>query len=132
MRVLEIQPMFNNIVTTADEYKKVQYVPGTDIIDPKSTIKSMKEYQKVLFVGSGVQKIKVGDIVCINPNRFAKREYKQGSLQEAAAEHNMVIKYVFDFVTIDGKQCLFLQDRDIDFIVTKYEADENDDDVCFE
>ena len=38
----------------------------------------------------------------------------------------MVINYVFDFVEVDGKRLLFIQDRDIDFIVTKYEEDEND------
>lgn len=128
MKVLEIQPMFNNIVTTADEYKSVQYIAGTDIIDPKSTRTSLKEYQKVLFVGPNIKSVKPGDIVCINPTRFARREYKEGGLQEAAAQHNMVINYVFDFVEVDGKRLLFIQDRDIDFIVTKYEEDENDKD----
>ena len=130
MKVLELQPMFNNIVTTADEYKSVQYIAGTDIIDPKSTKSSLKEYQKVLFVGPHQTNVKPGDIVCINPSRFARKEYRSGSPQEAVAEHNMVINYVFDFVEVDGKKCLFIQDRDIDFIVTKWEPENNDD--CYE
>lgn len=53
-------------------------------------------------------------------------KYKKGSTQEAAAEHNMVVNYVFDFVEVNGKRLLFIRNQDIDFIVTKYEPDEND------
>lgn len=126
MRVLEVQPTFDHVVTTADEYKEVQYFAGTDIIDPNSTKTSLKEYQKVLFTSPTNTVVKPGDIVCINPTRFARKEYKQGSINEAAAEHNMVINYVFDFVEVDGKRLLFIRNQDIDFIVTKYEPDEND------
>ena len=64
--------------------------------------------------------------MCINPSRFAQMKYKKGSTQEAAAEHNMVVNYVFDFVEVNGKRLLFIRNQDIDFIVTKYEPDEND------
>ena len=38
----------------------------------------------------------------------------------------MIVNYVFDFVEVDGKRLLFVRNQDIDFIVTKYEPDEND------
>ena len=126
MKVLEIQPTFDHVVTTADEYKEVQYFAGTDIIDPNSTKSSLKEYQTVLFTSPTNTVVKPGDVVCINPSRFAQMKYKKGSTQEAAAEHNMVVNYVFGFVEVNGKRLLFIRNQDIDFIVTKFEKDEND------
>ena len=32
-----------------------------------------------------------------------------------------LVKYNFDVIEMDGKQCLLLQDRDIDFIIEEYE-----------
>ena len=63
MRVLEIQPTFDHVVTTANEYKEVQYFAGTDIIDPNSTKTSLKEYQTVLFTSPTNTVVKPGDVV---------------------------------------------------------------------
>ena len=119
LRVKRIRPMFTSLITTMDKYE--QDVKIGSLIDTTRQQGGLKEYQKVLAVGSSVRDIKVGDIVCVNPARFAVRKHQAGSLKDGVVTDNPVTTYNFDVVEMDGKQCLLLQDRDIDFIIEEWE-----------
>ena len=119
LKVKKIRPMFTALITTMDKYKQDVKIGG--LIDTTKQQGGLKEYQKVLAVGSSVRDIKVGDIVCVNPARFAVRKHQAGSLKDGIVTDNPVTTYNFDVVEIDGKQCLLLQDRDIDFIIEEWE-----------
>ena len=111
--------MFTALITTMNKYDKDMKVG--DLIDIHRKEGSLKEYQKVLAVGSSVRDIKVGDLVWINPTRFGVKKHREGSLKDGVITDNPIITYNFDVVEMDGKQCLLLQDRDIDFIIEEYE-----------
>lgn len=115
-----IKPMFTALVTTMDKYEHDVMTNG-GLIDTTKRQGSIKEYQTVLAIGSSVRDIKVGDLVCINPTRFAVKQHREGSLKDGVIGDNPIIKYNFDVIEMDGKQCLLLQDRDIDFIIDEYE-----------
>lgn len=119
LKVKKIKPMFTSLITTMDKYE--QDVKIGSLIDTSKQQGGLKEYQKVLAVGSSVRDIKVGDIVCVNPTRFAVRKHQAGTLKDGIVTDNPVTTYNFDVVEMDGKQCLLLQDRDIDFIIEKWE-----------
>lgn len=119
LKVKKIKPMFTSLITTMDKYE--QDVKIGSLIDTSRQQGGLKEYQKVLAVGSSVRDIKVGDIVCVNPTRFAVRKHQAGSLKDGVVTDNPVTTYNFDVVEMDGKQCLLLQDRDIDFIIEEWE-----------
>lgn len=119
LKIKKIKPMFTSLITTMDKYEK-DVVIG-NLIDVSKREGSLKEYQKVLAVGSSVRDIKVGDLVCVNPTRFAVKKHQEGSLKDGIITDNPTIAYNFDVVEMDGKQCLLLQDRDIDFIIEDYE-----------
>ena len=119
LKVKKIKPMFTALITTMDKYEKDVKIGG--LIDTTRQQGGLKEYQKVLAVGNSVRDIKVGDIVCVNPARFAVRKHQAGSLKDGVVTDNPVTTYNFDVVEMDGKQCLLLQDRDIDFIIEEYE-----------
>lgn len=119
LKVKKIRPLFTSLVTTMNKYKEDTIVGG--LINPSKGKGSLMEYQTVLSVGSSVKDIKVGDLVCINPSRFAIKKHKEGSLKDGVITDNPVITYNFDVVEMDGQQCLLLQDRDIDFIIEEYE-----------
>lgn len=112
--------MFTAIITTMDKYEHDVMTNG-GLIDTTKQQGGLKEYQTVLAVGSSVRDIKVGDIVCVNPARFAVRKHQAGTLKDGIVTDNPVTTYNFDVVEMDGKQCLLLQDRDIDFIIEEYE-----------
>ena len=57
----------------------------------------------------------------VNPTRFGVRKHQEGSLKDGVVTDNPIITYNFDVVEMDGKQCLLLQDRDIDFIIEEWE-----------
>ena len=119
LKVKKIRPMFTSLITTMDKYEQDVKIGG--LIDTTRQQGGLKEYQKVLAIGSSVRDIKVGDIVCVNPARFAVRKHQAGSLKDGIVTDNPVTTYNFDVVEMDGKQCLLLQDRDIDFIIEEWE-----------
>lgn len=117
LKLKKIKPMFNNILTTMEKYE--EDVMSIGIITKKQG--GLKEYQKVVEVGSSVRDVKEGDLVCINPKRFAVRKHQDGSLKDGIITDNPVTTYNFDVIELDGVQYLLLQDRDIDFIITESE-----------
>lgn len=125
MKVLKkIKPMFNRIVTTMDSYEEDQVVGG--VIDSRKTKGTMKEYQTVISVGDTVRGIQEGDVVCINPTRYAVMKHNDKSLHNGVIGDNMVMGYKFNTITIDGQECLMLYDQDIDFVVVKSEDVEDE------
>lgn len=119
LKVKKIKPMFTALITTMNKYEEDIY--EGNLLDTSRQKGSLKEYQKVLSVGTQVRDIKVGDIVWINPTRFAVKKHKEGSLKDGVITDNPVIDYQFDIVEVNDKSCLLLQDRDIDFIIEDYE-----------
>lgn len=119
LKIKKIKPMFTALITTMDKYE--QDVTTGGLINVTKMQGGLKEYQTVLAVGGSVRDIKVGDLVCVNPARFAVRKHQAGSLKDGVISDNPVTTYNFDVVEMNGKQCLLLQDRDIDFIIEEFE-----------
>lgn len=120
LKVKKIKPMFTALITTMDKYEEDVRTSG-GLLDVTKQQGGLKEYQTVLAIGSSVRDIKVGDLVCVNPIRFAVKQHQAGTLKDGVVTDNPVVKYNFDVIEMDGKQCLLLQDRDIDFIIEEYE-----------
>jgi hypothetical protein len=87
------------------------------IVDTEKQQGSIKEYQKVVAVGSTVRDIKIGDTVNINPSRFGIKKHQEGSLKDGVITDNPIIGYNFDIIELDGTPHLLLQDRDINYII---------------
>lgn len=118
-----IKPMYTRILLTKDEYADIAYIDGSMLIDPTKTQRGVKELQKVLAVGPDVRGIKEGDLVCINPKAYAIWKYKKDDNHDKMEEYkNVIIGYAFPEVNIDNKPCLYLDQRDIDFVVEEYET----------
>lgn len=124
IRIKKIKPMFTGLVTTMDRYTEDIFTDG-GLLDMSRKKGMVKEYQKVLCVGSSVRDIKEGDLVCINPTRFAVKKHKEGTLKDGIITDNPVVEYNFDIIELNGIPCLYLQDRDIDFIITDFEEVED-------
>lgn len=120
LKVKKIKPLFTSLITTMDKYEQDKITDG-GLIDTSKQQGTLKEYQTVLAVGDSVRNIKVGDLVCVNPARFAVRKHEKGSMRDGIITDNPVVGYNFDIVEMDGKNCLLLQDRDIEFIIEDYE-----------
>lgn len=120
LKVKKIRPMFTSLITTMDKYEQDKLTDG-GLIDTSKQQGALKEYQTVLAIGDSVRNIQVGDLVCVNPSRFAVRKHEKGSMRDGVIADNPVITYNFDVVEMDGRQCLLLQDRDIEYIIEDYE-----------
>lgn len=119
--VKKIKPMFTSLITTMDKYEE-EIKTADGLVDTTKQVGGLKEYQKVLAIGDSVRGIKVGDLVCVNPSRFAVRKHQAGSLKDGIVSDNPITTYNFNVIEMDGEQCLLLQDRDIDFIIEDYEV----------
>ena len=120
LKINKIKPLFTALITTMDKYEQDKVTEG-GLIDTTKQQGTLKEYQKVLAIGDAVRGIKVEDLVCVNPARFAVRKHDKGSMRDGVITDNPVVTYNFDVVEMGGKQCLLLQDRDIEYVIEDYE-----------
>ena len=117
LNIIKIRPMANYLVTTKDEYTEDDVKRGGLMI---KTVGSLKEYQKVVAVGPMVRGIQVGDLVCINPKRYAQYKHKPGSLKDGVITDNPVVSYNFNVIELDHISHLLLTDQDIDFVIEEW------------
>lgn len=120
IKIKKIKPMFNSLITTMDKYEHDMTTKG-GLIDTTKQEGTLKEYQKVVAVGDSVRNIKVGDLVCINPIRYARKKHQEGSLKDGIITDNPVVDYNFNVVDLDDIPHLLLQDCDISFIIEDFE-----------
>lgn len=115
--------MANYLVTTKEEYTEDDVKKGGLIT---KMIGSLKEYQKVVAIGPMVRGIQVGDLVCINPKRYAKYKHQPGSLKDGVITDNPVVAYNFNVIELNHVSHLLLTDQDIDFIIEESEEEEEE------
>lgn len=112
--------MANYLVTTKDEYTDEDFAGKLIATKVRGTL---KEYQKVVAVGPMVRGIQVGDLVCINPKRYAKYKHNPGSLKDGVVTDNPVVSYNFNVIELDHVSHLLLTDQDIDFVIEECEEE---------
>lgn len=118
--IKKIQPMYTKILTTMCKYEEDELTSG-GLIDASKTQGTLKEYQTVIAVGNSVRNVKVGDLVCVNPERYAVKKHEAGSLKDGVITDNPVIKYNFNIMELEGVPHLLLDENDVSFIITDYE-----------
>ena len=118
--IKKIQPMYTKILTTMCKYEEDEITAG-GLIDSTKTQGTLKEYQTVIAVGNSVRNVKVGDLVCVNPERYAVKKHEAGSLKDGVITDNPVIKYNFNIMELEGVPHLLLDENDVSFIITDYE-----------
>ena len=112
--------MYTKILTTMCKYEEDEMTAG-GLIDSTKTQGTLKEYQTVVAVGNSVRNVKVGDLVCVNPERYAVKKHEAGSLKDGVITDNPVIKYNFNIMELEGVPHLLLDENDVSFIITDYE-----------
>lgn len=121
LNIKAIKPLNNQVITTAYEYEND--VKVGNLLDVKHTKGTLKEYQRVIAVGPMVRSISEGDLVMVNPKRFAKFKHQKGSLKDGVISDNPVIAYEFPIIELDHISHLLLSDQDIDFVITDLEEE---------
>ena len=97
LRINKIKPLFTSLITTMDKYEQDIITDG-GLIDTSKQQGTLKEYQTVLAIGDSVRNIKVGDLVCVNPSRFAVKKHREGSMRDGVITDNPIVTYNFDIV----------------------------------
>ena len=120
MKLKKIKPMYTRIVTTMDMYVEKDASSPSGILDVSKLKKGVKEYQKVIAVGTSVRNVKEGDWVCINPDRYAVRQFSEGSVKNDILT-NQVTKYNFNVVNLNDVDYLLLDEADVEFIIEDME-----------
>ena len=128
IKVKKITPMFNRIVTTANRVEMDQKVNG--IIIPEKLKGGYDEYQTVIAVGSMVHNLKPGDLVCIDPSAYGRPVHKEHiDSVKGLSDDTVQMAYYIPTIDVDGKECMFIADRDIAYKVDDYEEIKNDNPV---
>lgn len=128
IKVKKITPMFNRIVTTANRVEMDQKVNG--IIIPEKLKGGYDEYQTVIAVGSMVHNLNPGDLVCIDPSAYGRPVHKEHiDSVKGLSDDTVQMAYYIPTIEVDGKECMFIADRDIAYKVDDYEEIKDDNPV---
>ena len=123
MNIKKIKPLFTAVVVTAKVYP-ADYKEG-NIISPKAG--KLMEYQEVVAVGDSCRGIEVGNLVCIDLSNYADWKYKKNSIKSDMEElTNEIVSYNVPQIKINSQNCLYLDIRDIRYIVQDYDDKENE------
>lgn len=120
MKLKKIKPLYTRIVTTMDTYVEQEVTLPGGIVDASKLKKGLKEYQQVIAIGTSVKNIKVGDWVCVNPDRYAVKQFSENSVKNDLMV-NQVVRYNFNVVTLDGTDYLMLDEADVEFVIEEME-----------
>lgn len=123
LKIKNIKPLFNGIVTTCNVYKEDKTENG--IIT--KTAGSIKEYQTVESIGNTVSAIKVGDIVMINPKRYIVPEHKDkkdNSIKGVIGDE-LSLKVNMPIIEYGGNKHLLLYDQDVEYIIEGEEIEDS-------
>lgn len=120
INIKKIKPLFTTIITTGNKFDKDVYEKG--IITSKKG--DLKMWQTVLAIGESVRGIEVGDTVMIDSTHFAVRKYDPNSVKNDMGM-NKITGYVFDWITVEGKECLKIDNRDVLFVCEVEEVEES-------
>lgn len=123
LKIKKLKPMFTHLITTMNKYEDDIITNG--IIDTNRQKGSVKEYQKVIAVGSLVRDINVGDLVLINPKEYKVLKHEKGSMKDGVITDNPIIGYNIPTVEINGETFMYLNDRDIEYVIEDYEEVED-------
>lgn len=125
MKIKKIKPLFTAVITTAKRYVGDQYTEKNGlIVDTRKMSGAINVFQTVIAVGTTVHGIQVGDIVKVNYDRYARAKHVPGRIEDNIQSDNYSAAYEIPVIELNDEECLYLQDRDIEFVVEEYEADE--------
>lgn len=119
INIKKIRPMFTTIVTTMDKYEKDE-LTASGLVDVDKLAGTIKEYQKVIAVGSMVRDINPGDLVCIDASHYEVKKFHENSIKSDMME-NQKVGYRFNVIELDGIPHLLLTNQDILYVIEEYE-----------
>ena len=125
--IKKVRPLFTGVIVTAKKYVGEQTAKkGGLIIDTRKMDGSLNPYQTVISVGSTVRDVKEGDIVKINFSRYAIAQHRPGKIDAAENLQKDDVNWAYEIpkIVIEDVDYLFIQDRDIEYVVEDYEVDE--------
>ena len=126
LKIKKLTPVYTKILVTCDKYTEPEKIDNTDIIDPAKAKIMIKKYQRVLAVGNMVRLVVPGDIIAINPMKYAKFKQvaQKNSLREDVQQYKKeIVGFDFPTMEVDGEEVMLLEENDILYIINDYEDD---------
>lgn len=119
INIKRIRPLANYLLVTKETYSAKDF---NGILQEKVD-GSLKEYQRVIAIGPMVRSVQVGDLVSINPRRYAVTKYKSNSIKDNIEDMQKIIGYNIPEVTMDHQKYMLITDQDLEFVIEEYEED---------
>lgn len=119
LKIKKIKPLANYMLVTKEVYTEKDFAGSIQ----EKTSGTVKEYQKVVAVGPMVRSIQVGDLVSINPKRYAVTKYESNSIKNNIENMQKVVGYNIPEVTMDGQKYMLITDSDVEFVIEEFEED---------
>lgn len=117
----KIKPLFDKVLVTCDTYEEDYFEDGI-ITHGKGEPKMI---QRVISCGSSAPVV-AGQLIKINPIRYAKMKHNHNSIKDNVMEDNSVVAYVLPIIPVGDEICMLLEARDIDYIIEEFDEIESE------
>lgn len=118
--ILEVKPVYDGIFTTATKLVYDKTTQG-GLVLANQMEGALNLLQTVAYVSDDVKSVKVGDVVKINLKAYMVPKHKSLGVDAGNVDRDeLTFEYSVPTEKIGGKEYLFLHQRDIDYIITKY------------
>lgn len=110
-----IRPRANEIVISAN---LVEVDKNDKVIDKDEQKLYFDEFQTVLRVGSVIRDLKIGDVISVNPKRFAIYQEQKSKIRAAVEGYEKVlVGYDFPIIATGFGDVMLITDADVKYIV---------------
>ena len=126
-KIKDVKPLFTSVITTARTYVGDQNADkGGLIVDTTKLAGTMNPIQQVYAVSTAGKSLglKKGSVVKLNFNRYYKTKQKPDAIENNVQSSTLQGFYEFPYIKIDGVRYLYMQNADIEYIITDYDIDE--------
>ena len=115
MKIKEIKPLFDTVITTAKKYE-TDLTTDSGLVLASRMEGSLNEFQTVVAVGPQCAGVNVGDVVKINFMSYARPEHKSKGISGGVEGDEVIVRFDVPTENIDGHECLRLHYRDLMYV----------------
>lgn len=123
-KVKKVRPLFTGVVTTAERYSGDGAATTASglVVDVRRMDGMLNTYQRVVAVGRMVSDVKEGDIVKLDLRRYLQVRHVPGQVEDKVQLDDVSAYYEVPSIELDGRECLLLQNNDIQYVVEEWEG----------
>lgn len=113
--------MGNYVLVTKDVYTAEDFKGSVQ----EKVTGAVKEFQRVVEVGPTARNVNVGELVSIDPKRYAVTKYREGDIKGNIEGMQKIVSYNIPEITLNHQKYMLISDQDITFVIEDFDEEQS-------